>query len=490
MMRLVYFIFIFCAFYVFSYANPLVNLNVEEQEVYDNAISSYNSKKQNVTIRPFSGYKAVFLLGENLDRVEPYLNTFEYPMKYLKPLNSFTTKLYITNEEHSFIEGQAGLKLRKGVNLFLLEDGLLSLGKRFILYYQLRQNWNKEYAKFEFLRWYLKFKFWKLSLELGRDNAHLGPGEYGMLMSSNAYPFPMVKIQTEEPLKFLGKWDFSFIRGWLIEERKDVDNPDILALRIVWKPKDWIEFGGTKTTLYGGSGRPGYSLLEYWDLITSSKDNLTGGKFDNDSFAHWDISIYLPLNRWFKDVKIAKFYWLEGGSDITAFWQEEDKGDFRLPFGIKFHYWCYQIGLLLSTKKSIFRVEYTSTADRFFIHHIYNYENYTYKGLSLGYPYGRNIQSLFFKHRYYFNNSTSLEYKIGAFKQPGRDRDTVKYPVKMTRYYIQFLLNKKINHFILEGFFRLDKTDNYDKNPLPTKFDMTKEDKTFYILGFSVSYRI
>ncbi len=489
-MRSIVFLLVISVFFIKSYANPLVNLNTEEQEVYDNAITSTVSKKHTVTIRPFSGYKTIFLLGENSDRVQQYLNTFEYPVKYIKPLNSFTTKLYITNEEYSFIEGQAGLRLRKGVNLFLIEDGLLSLGKKFIAYYQLRQNWNKKYAKFEFLRWYLKFRLWKLSFELGRDNANLGPGEYGMLMSSNAYPFPMIKIQTEEPLEFLGKWDFVFIRGWLIEERKDVDNPDILAIRIAWKPKDWIEIGGTKTTLYGGDGRPGYSLLEYWDLITSSKDNITGSKYDNDSFAHWDISLYLPVQKWFKNVKLAKIYWLEGGSDVTAFWQEEDINDFRLPFGFKFHYWCYQIGFLLSTDRSIFRLEYTSTADRFFIHHIYNYENYTYKGLSLGYPYGRNIQSLFFKHRYYFDNTLSIEYKIGAFKQPGRDRVTVKYPVKMTRYYAQFLVNKKINRFILEGFFRIDKTNNYDQNPLPTQFDMVEEDKTFYILGFSLSYRL
>ncbi|NPA52767.1 MAG: capsule assembly Wzi family protein [Aquificae bacterium] len=474
----------------FGYSNPLINLNTEETEVYDNAVSSISSQRYTVTIKPFSGYKTIMLLGENVDRVKPYLNTFEYPFRYIKPLNSFTTKLYITNEEYSFIEGQAGLKLRKGVNLFLIEDGLLSIGENFAVYYQFRQNWNKKYAKFEFLRWYLKFKFWKLSVELGRDNVNLGPGEYGMLLSNNAYPFPMVKIQTEESLNFLGKWDFVFLRGWLVEDRKDVDNPNILALRITWKPKDWLEIGGTKTTLYGGDGRPGYSLLEYWDLITSSKDNVSYSKFDNDSLAQWDISLYLPLKKWFKNVKIAKFYWLEGGSDVTAFWQEEENGEFRLPFGFQFHYWCYQVGFLLSTQKSIFRLEYASTDDRVFIHHIYNYEGYTYKGVSLGYPYGRNIQSLFFKHRYYFDNTLSVEYKLGAFKQPGRDRVAVKFPIKMTRYYAQFLVNKKIGNFILEGFFRLDKTDNYDKNPLPTQFDMVEEDKTFYILGFSFSYRI
>ena len=482
--------FLFLLIYGFSTANPLVNQNIEDTEVYDNTITTERSKKLNVTIKPFSGYKTLFLLGDRERRVKQYLNTFEYPVKYIKPINSVTTKVYITNEEYSFIEGQGGLGLRKGVNVFLFEDGLISLGERAVIYYQLRQNWNKEKKVNEFYRWYLKFRFYKFSLELGRDSVSLGPGEYGMLLSNNAPPFPMVKLQTEEPLEFIGRWDLVFLRGWLPEDRRDVDSPNVLALRVVWKPAEWIEIGGTKTTLYGGEGRPGYSLLEYWELITSSKDNIVGSKYDNDSFAQWDVSVYLPLHRWFKGIKLSKFYWLEGGSDATAFWQEEDKKDFRLPFGIKFHYWCYQIGFLLSTDRSIFRVEYASTADRFFKHHIYNYENFTFKGLSLGYPYGRNVQSIFFKHRYYIDESLSIEYKVGVYKQPGRDRDAVKYPIKMTRYYAQFLVNKKINRYIIEGFLRFDKTNNYNKSPLPTVFNMVREDKNFYILGFSVSYRL
>ena len=473
-------------FFGFTKANPLTNTNVEAIEIYDNALSTENSKSQSTTIKPFSGYKTLYLLNENIKRVEPLLNIFEYPDYYIKPLNSFETKFYITNEENTFLEGQSGLKLRKGLNLFLFEDGLFSLGRRAVLYYQFRQEWNRAYKKIELFRGYLKFRFYKFSLELGKDNVNLGPGEYSVLLSNNAPPFPMVKIQTEEPFHFLGKWDFLFLRGWLIEDRKDVDNPNILALRVVWKPADWLEIGGTKTTLYGGEGRPGYSLKEYWDLITSSKDNIPGGKFDNESLAGIDLSLYLPIYKWLEPVNIFKFYIQQAGTDIAAIWQEDDDKKIRLPYLLfKFERHSLKTGVLVSTKSSIYRLELVYTGRDTYRHHNYPQNGYTYKGLSLGYPYGRNIFSIFFKHRKYINNNLTFEYKVGFYRFPYISENTLKFK----RYFAQALLNKKLKNIVLEGFFRIDKTDNYDIDPSPIRFNMVPEDKLFYILGFSFSYR-
>ncbi len=473
-----------------STANPLVNQNIEDTEVYDNAITTERSEKLNVTIKPFSGYKTLFLLGERERRIKQYLNTFEYPVRYIKPINSVTTKVYITNEEYSFIEGQGGLGLRKGVNVFLFEDGLISLGERAVVYYQLRQNWNKEKKVNEFYRWYLKFRFYKFSLELGRDSVSLGPGEYGMLLSNNAPPFPMVKLQTEEPLEFIGKWDLVFLRGWLPEDRRDVDSPNVLALRVVWKPAEWIEIGGTKTTLYGGEGRPGYSLLEYWELITSSRDNIPGDKFNNDSMASVDVSFYLPLYKWFPSIKFSKFYIQQAGTDIAAIWQEDDEKKIRLPYILfKFEHHSLQTGILIGTQKSIYRLEYAYTDESMFIHSNYPFEGFSFKGFVLGYPYGKSIQTLFFKQRSYLKEDLSFEYKIGFIKQPF-DEEDIQYPLKMRRYFLQTSINKKWRNFILEGFFRVDKTDNYNKSRIPVQFDIVDEDKTLYIIGCSLSYRI
>ncbi len=469
-------------------ANPLVNANVSEKVLYDNLEASPKSKFEPLTVKPLNYYRIVPYL-DNTERVRLNFNLAESTSRYIKPINSLTAKFYITNEEQTYLEGQDGLKLKKGVNVYFLQDGLISLGKKAVLYYQFREWINKKYTKMEPLRFYFKYLFHKWSFEVGIDNVDLGPGEYGMLLSRNAKPFPMIKFQTEAPLNFFGKWDIILLRGWLKEERQDVDNPNILALRMAWKPADWIELGGTKTTMYGGEGRPGYSLVEYWELITSSKDNVSGGKYDNDSLAEWDVSFYIPLQKWFKNVKVAKFYYLEGGSDITAFWQKEEKGEFRLPFGFQFHNWFYQVGMFWSTNKSIYRIEYASVDDKVFVHHVYNYNGYTYKGLSLGYPYGRNIQSIFFKHRYYLNDDLSFEYKIGAYKQPGRDRGATKYPLKMTRYYASLLVDKRVKNFIIEGFVRFDKTNNYDTNPLLTQFNIVAKDKSFYIIGSSISWR-
>ena len=73
-------------------------------------------------------------------------------------------------------------------------------------------------------------KMWKLSIMAGKDTVHLGPGEYGLLISSNAEPFYMVKVQNEQTIQLGGDWNFIFFNGWLSEEREMSSNPQLLAI--------------------------------------------------------------------------------------------------------------------------------------------------------------------------------------------------------------------------------------------------------------------
>ena len=473
-----------------SIANPLLNVNTEDREVYENLEASENVNKINFSIKPMSYYDLMpYMDNFRIERIRPWINSLDHSEFYIKPINSLTTKFYITNEEYSFIPNQSGLKLRKGANLFIFEDGLVSLGKRAVLYYQLRQTKNKDYTKNELFRTYLKLFFYKFSFEAGIDNVHWGPGEYGNLLSNNAKPYPMFKLQTEDPIRFLGKWDFSFVKGYLHEDRLDRDNPELMALRVVWKPFSWLEIGGTRLSLYGGTGRPTYKLIEYPKVLIGDEENVSFSKYDTEGYAGWDFTIYLNfVKKWLKSIETAKFYYQESGTDVKAFWQKEDKGEFYFPFGIRFLGTAYVTGLFFSTKKSIYRLEFQSVSDIFYRHHFYNVENLTYKGMSLGNPYGRNILHFYFKHRYYFDDTFSMEYRLGFLQQPAYKLSL--YPLRMKRYYASLLLSKKVKEFIFESYFRYDKTKNYDINPLPTKFDIVPEDKNFYILGLSLSYRL
>ena len=459
------------------FANPMLNINAEKDDIYFEAEGSPYKYYDISTIKPLSIYR-LFLFSENPERLKPYTYIGMERGIYIKPINEVDILVYSTDEENFFIEGSSGIKLKEGFNYYTFLDGFISGGDRLLIYYQLTSKWDSNGYKGNLFRGYGKIKLWKFSLLAGKDNVNLGPGEYGLLLSNNTEPYPMIKIQTEEPLKGLGYWDIVFVRGWLIEKRQDRDNPSILALRVVWKPFNFIEIGGTKTTLYEGEGRPKYRLDEYLELIFSTRDNITGGRYDNSSNAGYDISLYLPLKKIFPSIKIFKIYYQEAASDVIAFWQEEDRGTFYPPFGIRFLKPAYQGGILMSTGKNVLRLEFAKISDKFFIHHYYPIEGHTYKGLSLGYPYGRNSLSVLLKHRYYPKDNAYLEYKIGGYKRPFEKSE------KFTeRFFLQIMGSytfSRIKGFI---FLRADKVNNYDRNPLPNLYDITDKDRIIYTVG-------
>ncbi|RMA93332.1 capsule assembly Wzi family protein [Hydrogenothermus marinus] len=457
---------VFTGFAFFSIANahPLLNINVDDYEFYEKLESAKNSNKLILSIKPISN-----------------IFSSEKGGWYIKPINNITTKIYYTNADNLLLEGQSGISLKKGLNAFFYEDGYISFGKNLVSYYQLRQDLNKDTKQGNLFRGYIKYKIGKFSIEAGRDNVNWGPGEYGLILSNNTYPFPLIKLDTEQPLKFWGKWRFTILNGWLQEKRKDFSNPKLLGLRVVWKPADWIELGGSKTTMYGGDGRPSYKLTDYPELIFSSRDNIPGDKFDNDSRAAYDISIFLP----FKSFNIFKIYYVEAGDDIHAIWQKEDRGKLvgRFPFIFMLLDPLYQAGVLISKNNHSLRVEYVKTDYRSYIHHWYNYEGYTYKGFSLGYPYGRDVESFLIKYIYDSKKNYRIKTQLGYYKQPVKTGD-----IKSKTYYgfveFSYLLRKNIE---ISPYFRIDKKDNIDENPLPTQFDITNKNKTFITVGLSAS---
>ena len=463
------------------FANPNLNINSDEIFLYDNIQASKESKDFILSIKPLP-YYYIFSAGE---RLKYFSNYIEKPEIYFKPVNNIDVSVFNTNADYLLLEGKSGLSLKKGFNIILTHDGQISYKDRFVGYYQLREIINKDQKKGDVLRVYAKFIVGKFSLQIGKDNVNWGHGEYGLLLSNNAYPFPMVKIQTEEPIDFYGKWSFAVLNSWLQEKRRDTSYPKILGIRVVYKPKSFLEIGLTKTTMYGGSGRPEYkSLKDYWELITSTKDNVTGSKYDNDSYASYDIALYLPV----KQFDVFKIYYEKAGTDVAAFWQKEDKGKLSKDFPFIFSLLspAYNVGVFISKGKDVFRFEYVETSKIFYTHHYYHYEGYSYKGYSLGYPYGRNVRSLFLKYTRWIDDKNWMDLKMSAFKQPAKGYADVK----STNYYASLEYGKILNkNSQIKLLIRYDYKKGVDKNPLPTQFSIENKKENYLTLGIALNLR-
>jgi len=102
---------------------------------------------------------------------------------------------------------------------------------------------------------------WMLSA--GSMDRWWGPGwEGSLIMSNNARPVPGFTIQRNysDPfdlpvLRWLGPWNFTFFTGKL---EKDRVIPDALltGMRLSFKPTSKIEIGLSRTSQWGGQGRP------------------------------------------------------------------------------------------------------------------------------------------------------------------------------------------------------------------------------------------
>lgn len=102
-----------------------------------------------------------------------------------------------------------------------------------------------------------------------------GPGwRSSLILGSNSRPVPALFLSRRQALpadwfllKWLGAWRFSAFAGQLEHDRV-VPDAKLLGMRLVIKPASWLELGASRTTQWGGEGRP-----ENWN---SFKDMLFG----------------------------------------------------------------------------------------------------------------------------------------------------------------------------------------------------------------------
>lgn len=431
---------------------------------------------------------------------------------FFKPLHSFEQIILLTNEDEFFLPAGAGLNTEKGVTSFLYTDGYISVNELFAFYYQFRQTASQDGLDIGVFRAFGKLRTGKLSFDFGRNDLSFGPGKYGVFLGGNIAPFINLKIQTEESINFFGKWDFLAVKGWFKEERNDVDDPEILAIRITWQPFLWLKIGATRTTFYGGAGRPTYYPWEYPKFILASEENhqsdvYDNRDFDNDAMAAWDVSFTIPMKWLWNDIEKFKFYFQQGGTDVHLIWQK-DNNKFMEPtfpfFFMKLYDNSYTAGLFMEIPGQTFRLEYASTPYIYYVHHYYNKEGYTHDNIPIGHPYGRDMQSLLLEHGFTTKKDFSFSWMFSYVQSPGRKQQHRGHGSSLRdlwplfssgddiekQWLISLMADKRFGKISLGGYLRYRYIRNFDMDMRANFFDISDKKRHFITSGVSFSLKL
>jgi len=400
----------------------------------------------------------------------------------VKPITDVEINTYFSNS-NNFIPLKEGTNLKKNLNFLMRENGEISISNIF-MYYQLEQELNNEYIKQSINKFFFEYKLNNMIISFGKRTKNIGISRNSLILSENAKPFPMIYIENTKPVKWHGEWRFLILKGWIDEKRKDTSNPELIILRTEYSPSEVINFGLNRFSMYGGEGLNGFKIWEYPKMLIGSEENIPGSKYDTDGYFGYDIS--LNLKKYIKKFDSFKLYYQQIGTDIQAFWQKEDRGKIYFPWIVKLTLNSYQGGIEIKDKNSKYNLEFTSVNDLFYIHHYYRIEGYTYHGFSLGYPYGRYLQSIQFQQKISKNGLDIFKYSTGWFKQPSSYKPRENIKEKINKYYLEseytFPLRKNIN---LSFYSRFEYSNNYDRDQNPMQFDISNSNKLFVIAGIT-----
>lgn len=226
-----------------------------------------------------------------------------------------------------------------------------------------------------------------IDLFAGRQALCWGQGRQGTLvLSDNARPLDMLRLSTPEakPLpwlfKYLGPFHFDLFASRLEKDRV-VPEPWFGGMRLEIKPFPWFELGASRTSFFGGKGRPSVGVGDFIKVVVGS--NPPAGSSDNaNSIAALDARLRLaPL----------------GGLELYGELGGEDEANHF------FSKTAWIAGALLprldAAGRLSLRLEYADLAYRgngpvWYRHGTYA-SGYTYQGRLLGYPAGGDSRDLY-----------------------------------------------------------------------------------------------
>ncbi|AEI14414.1 hypothetical protein Flexsi_0743 [Flexistipes sinusarabici DSM 4947] len=260
--------------------------------------------------------------------------------------------------------------------------------------FELNENEDVELSRFR-----VKKGFKHVGIEVMKDNIVVGPGYFGqLLVSDNIEPEISVLAKTEIPYNWgiLGNFRWYLWNTWFDDDDRVSSDPKLLGMRLSLKPSKYFEIGATRISYYGGSGQPDYnSFKDYWKLFTAEDEN-TGNKWDTDQHFGLDLSIYVPYISKISPFDGMKLYAEAAWNDITAPWQEEDKGKTFALLGDS-----YVFGILLVRENMDIRLEGANIYRETYAHHNYP-AGYTDNDYIIGHFIGRDAEMLGFELYYEF----------------------------------------------------------------------------------------
>jgi hypothetical protein len=153
-----------------------------------------------------------------------------------------------------------------------------------------------------------------------------GPGRDGsLILSNNARPMPAASLDRVRSLpvdvpvlRWLGPWRFSAFLGVMENDRRDVDRPLFMGMRLAFKPAPIFEFGMSRTAQFCGQGRR-CDLKTFGRMLIGDDNRGIRGLPDDpeaepgNQMAGFDVRIVSP----FKPLPIA-LYGQEIGEDNSS----------------------------------------------------------------------------------------------------------------------------------------------------------------------------
>lgn len=126
-------------------------------------------------------------------------------------------------------------------------------------------------ASMKVLRGNTKLTFGNFEIKVGRSHMYWGQGHYTgagtVLFGNNNLPLEMIQIGSPHPLilpwifKYLGPFQYRLSLANL-DKNQRFPNPYLFSGRIMFKPTSNLEFGLTRSLVFGGTGSPSFFFLE------------------------------------------------------------------------------------------------------------------------------------------------------------------------------------------------------------------------------------
>jgi hypothetical protein len=221
-----------------------------------------------------------------------------------------------------------------------------------------------------------------LALTVGRESVWWGPGFRGtLLLTDNAQPFDLVRVESSRPwrVKWIGPMTVHVFVTRLEADRQAIPKPYLAGLRLAFRPVSQLEFGLSRTAMFGGEGRPVTADL-IWDVVRARGENNVQNP--GNQIAGFDVTVRIPWRR-----QPAALYLEWGGEDEANAMPSHPAvvAGVYLPRLLGVDHWEFRTEYADNTFAEVPGVWYQ--------HSIYQ-SGYTYHGLVIGHPMGTDARMI------------------------------------------------------------------------------------------------